>query len=85
MTDLWQSLQDQSSLGSITVLLVGFSLQPHLLSLCLSHRLDGAGFSLTNEADLLSLCLGCQHLLCPGQKKQHCLVYTVIWRPLMIT
>lgn len=65
VTDLGQGLQDQSSLGSIAVLLVGFSFQPHLLSLCLSHRFDGGGLRLTDKADLFGLCLRRQHLLCP--------------------
>lgn len=65
-TDLGQGLQDQSSLGSVTVLLVSLSFQSHLLSLCLSHRFNGGGLCLTDEADFLCLCLGSQHLLCPG-------------------
>lgn len=67
ITDLGQSLQDQSCFGSIAVLLVGFSLQPHLLGLCLTHCFNRGSLCLTDEADLLSLCLRRQHLLCPGE------------------
>lgn len=69
-TDLGQSLQDQGGLGGVAVLLVGLGLQSHLLSLSLSHRLNGAGLGLADEADLLGLCLGRQHLLGPVQKRE---------------
>lgn len=65
-TDLGQSFQDQSCLGSLAVLLVGFSLQPHLLSLRLPHSFNGGSLSFTDAADLLGLCLCGQHLPYPG-------------------
>lgn len=79
-THLGQGLQDQSGLGSIPVLLVSLSFQSHLLSLCLSHRFNGGGLCLADEADFLGLCLGRQHLLCPGGRggqKQDCSVFSV--------
>ena len=65
-TDLGQSLQDQSSFSSISILQISLSFQPHLLSLCFSNRFNGGGLGLTDAADLLSLSLRSEHLLLPG-------------------
>lgn len=64
--DLGQSLQHQSCFGSVAILLVGLSFQPHLLSLCLSYCFNRCSLCLANKADLFSLCLSRQHSLCPG-------------------
>lgn len=68
--DLGQRLQDQGRFGGLSVLLVGLSFQPHLLSLRLPHRFDRRGLGLADEADLLGLCLGRQHRLCPRHKQR---------------
>lgn len=62
---LRQCFQDQGSLCCFSILLIGFSLQPHLLCLSFTNGFNWGCLCLSYLADFLSFCLSCKHLFNP--------------------
>ena len=67
---LWQGFQNEAKHGSLSILLVGWCLQSHLLCLSLANSFDCSSLSTTQQTDPLSLCTCLLHSLGPWQMMQ---------------